>query len=64
MELEVEDTTGDRSDDSGYVGYRPTMVDALQYVSEAVNTWGGQRHPTDPFFDPKKVAVKIYREKA
>lgn len=59
VELEVDDTTGEWQDDgSGYHGYRPSKADARRYVLQALEMWGGQRHPTDPFFNPMRVSVR------
>lgn len=55
VEIEVEDTlspNGPSVLEDDY-GYRPTFTDARNYVKDAVKAWGGQRHPTDPFFHPK-----------
>lgn len=57
--LIVPDTTGDVDpDDTRYRGYKPTRKNALEYVEDAVSSWGGQRHPTDPFFNTEVEKVK------
>lgn len=59
VELDVLDTDGvAATDGSDYVGYTPIRDDAVEYVRDAVKSWGGQRHPTDPFFNIKKVVVR------
>lgn len=57
--IEVPSTVGDSDpDDPRYQGYRPTREQAKAYVQDAVESWGGQKHPTDPFFQTKVVKVK------
>ncbi len=34
-----------------------TSGEVLDYVEEAIGTWGGQRNPDDPLFHPEKVQV-------
>lgn len=36
----------------------PLVVQMREYVEEAVACWYGQRHPDDPMWDIKEVAVE------
>ena len=42
------------------------FADAKDYILEAVETWGGQRHPDEDFFDMygKVKAVRLITRKA
>jgi hypothetical protein len=37
------------------------VIEALDYIQEAVETWGGQRHPDDPFFPSNLEEVIVQR---
>lgn len=59
VEIDVKDTSKWVSPEDGIsYGYVPNRKLAVEYVKEAVETWGGQRHPDDPFF-PTNIKVVV-----
>ena len=58
VEIDVEDMSIVDPPDEHWYGYNPKRSDAKNYVKVAVSTWGGQYHPTDPFF-PTNIKVTV-----
>lgn len=55
--IEVEDTSDETSWGDEFQGYKATREQAHQYIQDAVQSWGGQFPPSDPFFRPTSVTV-------
>lgn len=58
VEIEVEDMSTGEPPCESWHGYTPSRRHVTDYVRDAVSSWGGQFHPTDPFF-PKNITVKV-----
>lgn len=50
VEIDLEDTSEDYHEESDTSGFNPSRNDVKQYVREAIETWGGQMAPCNPFF--------------
>lgn len=58
VEIEIENTEDYYDEDNEIAGYKPTLQHVTEFVRSAVQSWGGQLHPVDPFF-PTHLKVKV-----
>jgi len=60
VEFEVENMATFDPPDENWYGFNPTRKDAVSYVRDAIGSWGGQLHPTHPFF-PRNLRIIAVR---